>query len=349
MTNHIRVFVLIALIAFPCYSAMAQLVFEIDSLAFLHYDAFDDNDLWGKRLLYQKGPDVFIFGSLTNISNHPIILDYSEVDDNNRITYRELQLFIAYHYKKDYCFVQNPLYVSDIMSFPCLGGMELPMNLVKMNGKDIVYSIIGVGESFPLAFETLSLPVEDTISITSFDLDNTIRQKRISRHQRKVSKAITSSIKVIPIIHNSIDSLEIDQLRDYLLQQPGDERLNDFESSVPQSLLDRKPYYVEGGITGFTQWIREKLEVNRPRFSRKEREIILSFVVNMSGDVVYCKVSYITPTDDSKEIEDIFNQILLSSPKWEAGELHGNKINARLTLMVSIDNEGEIVDLSISP
>lgn len=64
--------VTILILAFNCLSARAQLTFEIDSLVVFCYDDFELDDnwyAWEKKELYSRGPDLKIYGVLTNKSD----------------------------------------------------------------------------------------------------------------------------------------------------------------------------------------------------------------------------------------------------------------------------------------
>ena len=348
MIHQIRLFILFLL--FYCFPAAAQLTFRIDSLVCFCYGEYDyyADITWESKELLRRGPDILVHWTMTNEGNCPIILEIIECADDTLIIHKEFSLFVSYHYKKDYHFAHDPWIVSDYMSYPYWGGIVLPKKTITHDRERLSYSIIRAGESIPLAFETLAIPSSAVNPAKSLDQINTRDKKKAYRYQKRSAEAIKSSIKVIPVIHDHGDS---DTLSNLLLenesQQPEEEFKTDFESSIPRYFLDIMPYYKDGGEIGFYRWLKEELEKVKLRLSGEGYSLLICFVVGKEGAVVYSKVSSIHPKQDYGTIGSIINDILLKSPEWEAGVFHGKKIDTRISLLLSIGHDGNVIDLSI--
>ena len=212
MKNQYKIIVLSFLLCYFYFPVEAQLSFHVDSLSCLCYGSFGYDSSWENRELYQRGPDILVYGTLTNNSDSPIILELTEYRRDTLITHKDLRFLFSYHYIKDYCFTQDPLIVSDILSYPYWKGLGLPICSVKIDEIDLSYSVIKAGESIPLAFESLSRPGEET-EPTGIDPQNSCPYRKRLRHQKRVSKAIKTSLKIIPVLNDYIDSHELnDQL-----------------------------------------------------------------------------------------------------------------------------------------
>lgn len=337
---------------FQCFPAMAQLSFRIDSLVcfcYGEYDYYADNT-WESKELLRRGPDILIHGTMTNESDDPIILEIIEYSEDTLIIHKELSLSVSYHYKKDYSFAHDPWVVSDYMSFPYWGEMVLPKKTITHHKESLSYTIIRAGESIPLAFETLAIPSSAVDPAKCLDQINTRDKKKAFRYQKRSSKAIKSSIKVIPVVHDYGDSDTMSNLLlEYESQQPEDESQFDFESSIPQYFLDKRPYYKEGGEIGFIRWFKEELEKDKSQISGDGYRLMICFIVSKEGDVIYSKVESLIPDQDHGIMKHMISSILLNSPKWEPGELHGKEIDSRITLFLSIGKDGNVDAISDSP
>ena len=339
MKFYIRSIIIVAVICFSFLPARAQVSFKIDSLVFYYSGELGRDPSWENKVLYHRGPDVLIYGALKNNSDSTCVLEYVESDKDNLTILRELQLFVFYHYLKDYYFIQDPLHVTDIMSYPFWNGMGLPVNTTMIQGKNVSYSIIQPGESIPLAFETLAIPEED--APTHNHIVNHCQQKRTVKYQEKVSKAICSSIKIIPIVHDyTVVPEKYIQLMDFLSHQPKDDFQFDYESSVPQFFLDIKPSFIDGGNKGFSLWLKERLTDIQPQLTEKEFRAMVTFVVSKEGDIVYCSVLPIDSPSVGEDTICLLKDIFLKSPKWKAGILHDNAIDSRITLWISVGHDG---------
>lgn len=337
--------VTILILAFNCLSARAQLTFEIDSLVVLCYDDFELDDnwyAWEKKELYSRGPDLKIYGVLTNKSDSTVILSYSETDSKESIDFKIFELYISYHYKIDYLISIDPLFNTDFMTFPFINGTGLPEKCLKTNGIDVRYSVIESNESIPLAFETLSVPRNHR---------NTSRIKRRNSAQKKMSEAIKSSIKVIPVIIEPTGGTpklcwqQVDSLSRLNYTQSS----YDYESSIPHFFLDIKPMFSKGGTAGFYIWLENELRRAYPLLSERDCQAMIVFVVSKNGDIIYSELSSFSPIKDSVMFKETINEILSTSPKWQAGELNGEKVDSRITLFLTISGHGKVVDLSIKP
>ena len=79
----------------------------------------------------------------------------------------------------------------------------------------------------------------------------------------------------------------------------------------------------------------------------RECRVLISFVVSKEGKVIYSRISGTHPPQDIEEVERLLNRILPNSPEWGAGELHGRKVDSRISLMISIDHDGNVDEVSI--
>ena len=299
----------------------------------------------------RRGPDILVHGTIINESNYPIILEITEFAEDSVIFHKELSLFVSYHYKKDYRFAQDPWIVSDYMSFPYWGGMVLPKKSITYGGRSFSYTIIRAGESIPLAFETLAIPSDAVDPAKRLGQVNSKDKKKAHRYQKKSAEAIKSSIKVVPVVleHRDSDTLS-ERLLEYESRQPQEEPQVDFESSIPVYFLDKRPYYKDGGEPGFYQWLKEELEKGKSQISGNGYHLMMiCFIVSKEGDIIYSKVESLNSDQDLETMKRLINDILLNSPKWEPGELHGRKIDSRITLFLSLCDDGNVDDISYSP
>ena len=348
MENRARIVILsLILICWNCFLAKSQLAFQIDSLSFSCYSDSKDDLSWENRVLYHYGPDIIIYGTLLNKGESSIILELMEMPEspNDSLTFhRDLQLFISYHNKKDYRFIQCPLDKTDIMSYPYLSRASFPSINANLDGRDYSYVVINAGESIPLAFETLSRPIDNAFEVGDIDSKNGTVYRKVVRAQKKAVKAIKSSIAVTPVINSIIDSSDIcARLLEYADQLKETTAVYDYETSLPQPFLDKQPSFVNGGIVGFSKWFKTQIEASNSLLTGETRLIRVLFVVGKAGDIIYSKVIH----DVSGETEDILASILQQSPKWVAGELHGEKVDSRVNMILTIDSNGEVRDLSI--
>lgn len=347
MKNQNKIIVLSFLLCYFYFPVEAQLSFHVDSLSCLCYGSFGYDSSWENRELYQRGPDILVYGTLTNNSDSPIILELTEYRRDTLITHKDLRFLFSYHYIKDYCFTQDPLIVSDILSYPYWKGLGLPICSVKIDEIDLSYSVIKAGESIPLAFESLSRPGEET-EPTGIDPQNSCPYRKRLRHQKRVSKAIKTSLKITPVLNDYIDSHELNgQLLNYLSSKTSEVSQYDYESSIPQSLLEVKPFFIKGGLAGFSEWLREKLGDFQTELSGQESKIMIIFIIDKKGEIIYTETSNQMPNDNNKGIDKLLKDIILQSPKWTPGELHGERVDSRIMLMLTIDNNGDVKDLSI--
>lgn len=352
MENRIRI-VIVTLVIFcwNCFHAKSQLAFQIDSLSFFCYSDSKDDVSWENRVLYHFGPEIIVYGKLLNKSGTPIILELIEMPDSpdDSLTFhRVLQLFISYHNKKDYYFKQYPLDKTDIMSYPYLSRMCLPSKNASLDGNNYSYTVIKAGESIPLAFETLSRPIDSVFEVGSIDSTGTTIHRKVVRAQERAVKAIKSSIAVIPVVNSLIDSSDIcNRLLDNDYRLEGMAPLYDYESSIPQPFLDKKPSYINGGTDCFSEWFKVQIETQKHQLTGEKRQIRVLFVVGKDGDIVYSRVSNLVKDGLPGEMEDILWNILKQSPKWNAGEMHGEKVDSRVNMCFTIDNNGDVSGLSI--
>ena len=150
-TTRNKLSLLLFLFCCCCFPAGAQLSFKIDSLSSRCYGSIECKSSWESEELYQRGPDILVYGVLTNNSDSPIILDLTEYrrDADTLILHKDLCFEFSYHYIKDYLFTQDPLF-SDLFSFLCWRGLYLPIYPITINERELAYSIIGAGESIAL-------------------------------------------------------------------------------------------------------------------------------------------------------------------------------------------------------
>lgn len=315
--------------------ALSQLSFSIDSVAFIRYGELHHLSSYENSALFYRGPDVFVYGRLNNFGDAPIVLELSEMVADDELTiHRELLLYVSYHNKKDYYYAIDPLFATNIRDYPYLSGMSLPGNMVSLNGKTFFYSIIEAGESIPLAFETLSVPQNNEILS--------------HKCQRRAIKAIETTIGIIPIVHSFIDPSIVDELLPILLEkQEKESPVSRYETSIPQFFLDNKPCFTNGGISGFYKWISDTIDVSPFFVSGIECHFMVSFVVSKEGDVVYLKVLNASPEDLLQTNKSHITDVLMHSPKWQAGELNGQSVDSRITISLSIDANGRIKEVLV--
>ncbi len=346
MTNQNKLLLLLLFLCICCFPAGAQLSFKIDSLSCFCYGSFGYETSWENKELYQRGPDILVYGILTNNSDSPIILELTEYRRDTLLFHRELCLLFSYHYTKDYRFTQDPLITSDYFSFPYWKEKGLPSYLIRINEKDLSYSIIRAGESIPLAFESLSIPRSET-ELISINPPKSYAYKRRLRFQKRLSKAIKASLKITPVLNDNFDSHELyEQFLSYLSSQSTEESQYDFESSIPQYLIETKPIFIDGGLDGFCKWLRVELGEFQTAFPGQESRIMLVFVVDKKGEIVYTKMTNSIPNENNR-LEKLLKEIILQSPKWIPGEHHGERVDTRITLMLTIDHNGRVKDISI--
>ena len=314
---------------------MSQLSFSIDSLVFIRYDEALHLSSWDKTALLYNGPDVFVYGRLNNNGDAPIVLELLEIGAEGEMAiHREMSLYVSYHYKKDYYFACNPLFATSYSNYPYLSGMSLPGSLVDLNGHTFFYSTIGGGESIPLAFETLSVPY------------NT--EKVSHKCQRRAIKAIESTISIIPIVHSFTEPSAVDNLLSVLLdRQDLSSQASRNDTSIPQFFLDSKPCFISEGISGFYKWLSDTIDASPFVVSDTECRMMVSFVVSKDGDVVCAEVLSASPEELLQSLESHITDIFMHSPKWLPGELHGQSVDSRITLLISLDVNGRIKEVSI--
>ncbi len=336
MNNWVKNLLFAVLICAFCLKANGQVLFKIDSLAFSCYDKSKVNFSWEREELAYRGPDVFVFGRLVNVGNSPILLELYEDAGDSLIVCKELLLYVSYQEDKNsYYFPHDPLIVTDIMSYPYLAGRGLPTTTVDIDGKHMLLSVIRVGESIPLSFETLSKPKTE---------------KKSNRYsQEKVIKAIRATLEIKPSVQEHIVVLDEDRLfREILLESqekdcPQSEY--DVEMSVPTSFLDTKPRFSEGDTLGFYRWLQGQLLAYQPQFLGEERRFLVMFVVGKDGKIVYVKATNSKTEEFEEGKEELIKEVLFKSPQWIPGELHGTNVDSRISLSLSFDAEGEIMDL----
>lgn len=343
MSNKVRTILVAVFICLNCFQAKSQLSFQIDSLYCFCFGDFGYDMSWDNSVLFHLGPDILIYGRVINNQESPIIIELTESQDSTLSFFKELRLYVSYHNKtQDFLFAQNPRVVTDIMSYPYWEGMGLPSDRYCIEGKVYSYSVIKPGESIPLAFETLSKST-NICNVPLMSSINPQKYKRVIRAQKREIKYIESSIKIIPTIVSHIDSADLDNLLlDYVTKKDAVIMPYNYEASIPQRFLDKKPSFINGGIDGFYRWFNERIGEDQSLFLGRERQLLCMFVVGSDGNVVYSKVSSSLPKNELETMESLFNSIILRSPKWSAGELNGHKVDSRITLLLSIDVNGAV-------
>ena len=311
MNNWVKNLLFAVLICAFCLKANGQVLFKIDSLAFSCYDKSKVNFSWEREELAYRGPDVFVFGRLVNVGNSPILLELYEDAGDSLIVCKELLLYVSYQEDKNsYYFPHDPLIVTDIMSYPYLAGRGLPTTTVDIDGKHMLLSVIS---------------------------------------QEKVIKAIRATLEIKPSVQEHIVVLDEDRLfREILLESqekdcPQSEY--DVEMSVPTSFLDTKPRFSEGDTLGFYRWLQGQLLAYQPQFLGEERRFLVMFVVGKDGKIVYVKATNSKTEEFEEGKEELIKEVLFKSPQWIPGELHGTNVDSRISLSLSFDAEGEIMDL----
>ena len=324
------------LICWACPKTNGQISFKIDSLAFSFYDKSTAQS-WEKNELHRRGPDVIVFGRLVNEGESPILLElYEDTGGDSLVVYKDLSLYVSYQDGKNkYFFPHDPLTVIDIMSYPYLAGKVLPTTSVDIDGKHMLLSVIWAGESIPLAFETLAKPKTE---------------KKTNRwSQKKVIESIRSTLEIKPFVQDHLEVLNEDRLfSKFLLEQQKIDSLQseyDVEASIPTYFLDTKPQFLEGDTLGFYQWFRRQLDVSRPYFLGKECRFIVVFVVGKEGKIVFVNATKSSMDRYDLEIEEVIKEVLLNSPQWSPGILRGRSVDSRISLSLSFDSQGNIVDL----
>ena len=206
------------------------MTFVIDSVSTVCYGDYNIIDSWEDKTLFVHGPDIIVFGRLINKSEEPLILDlYEDYNIDNPIfiddpIFQELVLNISYRYKKDVSFFQDPLYQTDIMSYPYLNGIAPTISSTMIDGKSYSCSIIKGRESIPIAFETLSVPEDRATS--SF--------RKTIRRQKKIAKAVERTITVTPAIRVVKQDVELsDCVLTAILSSNTEDRQFDSDNSVP--------------------------------------------------------------------------------------------------------------------
>ena len=338
MSRWFKSLLLGVLICTACLNTNGQVSFKIDSVAFSYYEKAKADSSWESKELHRRGPDVFVFGKLVNEGTSPLLLELYEDAGDSLVVYKELILYVSYQDgKNSYFFPHTPLIVTDIMSYPYLAGGGLPTTKVDIDGKHLLLSVIWAGESIPLAFETLSKPKTE---------------KRInSRSQKEVIKAIRSTLDIIPSVQDRIVVLDEERLfSEILLERQKRDSIQfeyDVEMSIPTSFLDTKPRFSEGDTLGFYRWLREQMDVLRPQFLGKERRFIMVFVVGKDGKIIYANATNSKSEGFDVEKEELIKEVLFKSPQWIPGELHGKSIDSRISLSLSFDAQGKVVNLSL--
>jgi len=347
MAQKIR-FVLLFIFTAWCFPAEAQLSFKVDSLRNFCFGDIGTERSWENKLLYSRGPDVLIYGTLSNIGTTPIILQMEEWGEDSFIQYKTLDLSVSYHFKTDYCFAPDPLFVSDIFSYPFWDGMMPPGNRIQIDGRKIFYSILEPGEAIALAFETLAVPENISGPIQDIDSIDSKQYRKKRRFQERFFKAIESSLSVRPSVRDSLyDIAFYEHVINCISEQSKKESGYDPESSIPLVFLDKRPTYKDGGAHGFYQWLKKEMGEAQTQMTIRECRVLISFVVSKEGKVIYSRISGTHPPQDIEEVGRLLNRILPNSPEWGAGELHGRKVDSRISLMISIDHDGNVDEISI--
>ncbi len=317
-----------------CFPAGAQLSFKIDSLSCMCYGCFECESSWESEELSQRGPGILVYGVLTNNSDSPVIPDLIECrpDADTIILHKMLCFVFSYHHKDTListdCF---PLYWKE---------EDLPFHSIRINEKDLGYSIIGAGESIPLAFV---IPRSET-ELMGIDPPLSKAYKNRRRFQKRVSNSIKTSLKIIPFLKEFSDSPEqFDSLLSSLPVQHTEESQDEI---IPQGLIDTKPIFIDGGLSGFDKWLKVRWGEIRPELSGQESTIHLYFDVDKNGEVINTEM-FIPRSSDNKRLDELLKKIILQSPKWIPGEQQGKKVDTRIGLTITTDEFGDIHEISM--
>lgn len=326
--------ILLCLIIGHCYvfNAQAQLTFSIDSVDTVCYGDYDQNDAWEDKTLYVHGPDVVVYGRLTNESEEQIILTLYENFIDNPV-FKTLVFKISYRYKKDVSIEQDPLIKTDIFSYPYLNGVAPTVSSAMIDGKSYSYSTIKGGESIPIAFETLAVP-EDKVS--PFTICKTIRR------QKKIAKAVKKTITVTPTVKVIKQDEEVSKsVLNAALSSDAEVDQYDSDNFVPVIFLDKKPMLPEGDKDGYCRWLMSNLKPLQAQLSGKSRRVLITFIVDKKGKVVGPEIRPGFSGTTDKIICDIIQQ---SSP-WSPGELNGNATDSRISILLNINTDGTVMDI----
>ena len=351
MNRTTGILIICTLLCWNCFPAKSQLSFHIDSLSFSTFKVDTRIKTWEDKALYSFGPDIIVYGRLVNTGSQPIITKLTSlqtVPKDSLIFHTDLHLFMSYRNGKDYYFEPYPLITSDFMTYPYYEGMCPPKKTIDIDGISRFYSIIKAGESIPLAFESLSCPIDGEFKIEGLKSIIPINKRRTVKTQRKAVEAIKSTLVIIPFVETYEDSSGIyNRILDYESQLNQTATEYDFDTSLPQFFLDRKASFISGGKEGFQQWFVEQIKKSQNWPNVAKQRYFVSFVVGKDGDVVFSKVF----GGHNMEINDYLGKIiwgiLQQSPKWQPGVLNGQIVDSRIMLMVTINTKEEITCITL--
>lgn len=362
MFNNIKFLSVLLFACLNCLSLNAQLSFSIDSLAFNCFGDWGQDSSWANRMLYNRGPNIQIYGKLINEGDTPVILELYEMDesaldltldeldesDELMIIYKELRMYISYHYKKDYFFLADHLFTTDIRSYPFIKGMSLPTRTIGQKDKMIIVSLIKPKESIALAFESLSIPDNKSTTGSDKKFFGSRRYRSVIRRQQKRVERIKSSIRVIPVVHERTafpDTTMIEAIEAGVYNDTVNNEYNP-ELSIPLCFLDNKTYFSDDG-SGFNKWFYEQLSIHGKVLSGKEASVMVSFIIDRNGDIIYTNIWNVSPDESYNELQQIISTILSKSPKWPCGKVNGNAVDAKVTLYAAFNGNGEISSINI--
>lgn len=343
MTRSIKTILIILLLCGNCYPGKSQLSFAVDNLSFCYYGDLASDKSSENTVLYSQGPDIHVCGRLVNDSREPVLIELNEEANDGMIMGKvRLSLYVSYHFREDYFFEIAPLFTPCLfMSYPFESDYCIPTKTMIMNGKWVSYSVLGAGESIPLCFETLAKPRNDGNMSNASAFRGFFHGLRSRNLQKKAGRAIKSSLEIVPIIYSEINEYEQKCFINSVAAH-NEDKYDYEEMSVPQVFLDSRPFFIDGGISGFYQWLHRQITEQGLLLTQEGNQVLVVFVVDKNGDVVFVKADAM-----SEESEQVLKHLLKQSPKWRAGKLKGRSIDSRISLLLSISPDGSVKDISI--
>lgn len=103
--------------------------------------------------------------------------------------------------------------------------------------------------------------------------------------------------------------------------------------------IDKMPTFQNGGLQDFANWVMSK--VNYPKEAEENDimgRVLVEFVIDTDGNVSSVK----TLKSPSGILSTEAERVIKSSPKWEAGEHNGQKVNVRFVIPVVFMKESHI-------
>lgn len=111
----------------------------------------------------------------------------------------------------------------------------------------------------------------------------------------------------------------------------------------PSFFLDKKPIFHNGGKDGFCQWLISNLEPIKAQLSGTRHRVLITFIVDNTGKVVNPEIRL----GFSEMTNRMICNILQESSPWSPGELNGNTIDSRVSILVNINDDGTIMDINM--